>query len=110
MAVTGAELQRFLRDELVYFKVPRRVQFVEALPRGLTGKVLRHRGRRLRPAAQRRARLATGAVAAQLEQDVLAIWRRLLKTDAVGPEDNFLDSGGDSLLATEMSWNRCSVG
>ncbi|PZR77167.1 MAG: acyl-CoA synthetase, partial [Stutzerimonas stutzeri] len=43
MAVTGAELQRFLRDELVYFKVPRRVQFVEALPRGLTGKVLRHR-------------------------------------------------------------------
>ncbi|PZR77557.1 MAG: acyl-CoA synthetase, partial [Stutzerimonas stutzeri] len=47
--------------------------------------------------------LATGAVAAsQLEQDVLAIWRRLLKTDAVGPEDNFLDSGGDSLLATEM--------
>ena len=43
MAVTGAELQRFLRDELVYFKVPRRVQIVEALPRGLTGKVLRHR-------------------------------------------------------------------
>ena len=33
---------------------------------------------------------------------MLAIWRRLLKTDAVGPEDNFLDSGGDSLLATEM--------
>ena len=104
MAVTGAELQRFLRDELVYFKVPRRVQIIEALPRGLTGKVLRHR---LADAyvqqRNERARLATGAVAAsQLEQDVLAIWRRLLKTEAVGPEDNFLDSGGDSLLATEM--------
>ncbi len=104
MAVTGAELQRFLRDELVYFKVPRRVQIIEALPRGLTGKVLRHR---LADAyvqqRNERARLSTGAVAAsQLEQDVLAIWRRLLKTEAVGPEDNFLDSGGDSLLATEM--------
>lgn len=104
MEVTGAELQRFLRDELVYFKVPRRVQIIEALPRGLTGKVLRHR---LADAyvqqRNERARLATGAVAAsQLEQDVLAIWRRLLKTEAVGPEDNFLDSGGDSLLATEM--------
>ena len=104
IAVTGAELQRFLRDELVYFKVPRRVQIIEALPRGLTGKVLRHR---LADAyvqqRNERARLATGAVAAsQLEQDVLAIWRRLLKTEAVGPEDNFLDSGGDSLLATEM--------
>ncbi|WP_394375356.1 AMP-binding protein [Stutzerimonas frequens] len=104
IAVTGAELQRFLRDELVYFKVPRRVQIIEALPRGLTGKVLRHR---LADAyvqqRNERARLSTGAVAAsQLEQDVLAIWRRLLKTEAVGPEDNFLDSGGDSLLATEM--------
>jgi len=104
MEVTGAELQRFLRDELVYFKVPRRVQIIEALPRGLTGKVLRHR---LADAyvqqRNERARLSTGAVAAsQLEQDVLAIWRRLLKTEAVGPEDNFLDSGGDSLLATEM--------
>ncbi len=104
MAVTGAELQRFLRDELVYFKVPRRVQIVEALPRGLTGKVLRHRlADDYVQQRSERARLATGAVAAsQLEQDVLAIWRRLLKTDAVGPEDNFLDSGGDSLLATEM--------
>ncbi len=104
MEVTGAELQRFLRDELVYFKVPRRVQIIKALPRGLTGKVLRHR---LADAyvqqRNERARLSTGAVAAsQLEQDVLAIWRRLLKTEAVGPEDNFLDSGGDSLLATEM--------
>jgi len=104
MEVTGAELQRFLRDELVYFKVPRRVQIIEALPRGLTGKVLRHH---LADAyvqqRNERARLSTGAVAAsQLEQDVLAIWRRLLKTEAVGPEDNFLDSGGDSLLATEM--------
>jgi len=104
MEMTGAELQRFLRDELVYFKVPRRVQIIKALPRGLTGKVLRHR---LADAyvqqRNERARLSTGAVAAsQLEQDVLAIWRRLLKTEAVGPEDNFLDSGGDSLLATEM--------
>lgn len=104
MAVTGAELQRFLRDELVYFKVPRRVQIIEALPRGLTGKVLRHRlADDYVQQRNERARLATGAVAAsQLEQDVLVIWRRLLKTEAVGPEDNFLDSGGDSLLATEM--------
>ncbi|WP_444815429.1 AMP-binding protein [Stutzerimonas frequens] len=104
MAATGAELQRFLRDELVYFKVPRRVQVIEALPRGLTGKVLRHRlADTYVQQRNERARLATGAVAAsQLEQDVLAIWRRLLKTEAVGPEDNFLDSGGDSLLATEM--------
>ena len=104
MNVSPSELQNFLRGELVYFKVPRRVQVVDALPRGLTGKVLRHR---LADAylEQRHARaLQAGAseAASSLEQQVLTLWRRLLKTDAVGPQDNFLDCGGDSLLATEM--------
>ena len=104
MQVAAEELQRYLRGELVYFKVPRRVQIIEALPRGLTGKVLRHR---LADAylEQRSARARAAAVAeaaSELEQQVLALWRRLLKTEAVGPNDNFLDCGGDSLLATEM--------
>ncbi len=104
MQVAAEELQRYLRGELVYFKVPRRVQIIDALPRGLTGKVLRHR---LADAylEQRSARARAAAVAeaaSELEQQVLALWRRLLKTEAVGPNDNFLDCGGDSLLATEM--------
>ncbi|MCF7200879.1 AMP-binding protein [Pseudomonas oligotrophica] len=104
---TSAELQQFLHGELVYFKVPRRVQVIDELPRGLTGKVLRHRlAEQYLAERDARARAAVEAEVDEgstpLEQEVLALWRRLLKTDAVGLDDNFLDAGGDSLLATEM--------
>ncbi|MCW3149258.1 AMP-binding protein [Stutzerimonas stutzeri] len=106
MSVGADALREFLRDELVYFKIPRRIQLLTELPRGLTGKVLRHR---LSDdlLAQRAEKAGVGARAPEpqlspLERDVLDVWRRLLKTEAVGPDDNFFDCGGDSLLATEM--------
>lgn len=99
-------LREFLREELVYFKIPRRVQLLDELPRGLTGKVQRQRlsdALLVLRAEEARAGAATQAASlAPLEREVLEVWRRLLKTDAVGPDDNFFDCGGDSLLATEM--------
>ena len=104
MSVSPSELQNFLRGELVYFKVPRRVQVVDALPRGLTGKVLRHHlaDAYVEQRSERARQAEASEAASPLEQQVLALWRRLLKTEAVGPQDNFLDCGGDSLLATGM--------
>lgn len=106
MQVEAEALREYLRGELVYFKVPRRIQLLDELPRGLTGKVLRHRlsdALLAMRAAQARAGATTAdALLTPLERDVLGVWRRLLKTDAVGPDDNFFDCGGDSLLATEM--------
>ncbi|WP_219856989.1 AMP-binding protein [Stutzerimonas kunmingensis] len=104
MSVSPNELQNFLRGELVYFKVPRRVQVIDALPRGLTGKVLRHHlaDAYVEQRSERARQAGASEAASPLEQEVLALWRRLLKTEAVGPQDNFLDCGGDSLLATEM--------
>ena len=37
-------------------------------------------------------------------QEVLAtLWRELLEVSAVRPEDNFVDQGGNSLLATVLA-------
>jgi oxalate---CoA ligase len=44
--VTEEELRRYLLDRLVQFKVPRRIYFVDELPRTPNGKLLRHRGTR----------------------------------------------------------------
>jgi thioesterase domain-containing protein len=33
---------------------------------------------------------------------LLSLWRRLLESDSVGLDDDFLEAGGDSLLATQM--------
>jgi acyl carrier protein len=30
------------------------------------------------------------------------VWKRILKVEAVGPEDNFFKLGGDSLMAAEL--------
>ncbi|MFE9422576.1 phosphopantetheine-binding protein [Kitasatospora sp. NPDC006697] len=35
----------------------------------------------------------------ELESSLTAIWRRCLAVEAVGPDDDFLDLGGDSLGA-----------
>jgi len=43
-AVTESELRIFLLDRLVQFKIPRRIYFVEEIPRNPTGKPLRYKG------------------------------------------------------------------
>jgi oxalate---CoA ligase len=43
-AVTGSELRLFLLDRLVQFKIPRRIWFVEEIPRNTAGKPLRYKG------------------------------------------------------------------
>jgi long-chain acyl-CoA synthetase len=43
------ELLRFLRERLAPFKIPREVEFCEALPRTISGKVLRHQLKRSVP-------------------------------------------------------------
>jgi acyl-CoA synthetase (AMP-forming)/AMP-acid ligase II len=41
--VTSDELRAFLGEQLATFKIPRRISFVDRLPRGVTGKVQRSR-------------------------------------------------------------------
>jgi acyl-coenzyme A synthetase/AMP-(fatty) acid ligase len=41
-AASGQDLLRSLRARLAAFKVPKRIIFLEALPRNATGKVLKH--------------------------------------------------------------------
>lgn len=38
----------------------------------------------------------------KLEQDLIDIWKKILKLDRIGIEDNFFEIGGHSLLATRM--------
>jgi acyl transferase domain-containing protein len=51
-----------------------------------------------------RPRLATPFIAPreEMEEQVAALWRRVLGVAEVGIYDSFLDLGGDSLLATQM--------
>ncbi|WP_136624297.1 AMP-binding protein [Bradyrhizobium centrolobii] len=101
-----AELRQFLQGELASFKIPHRILIVDRLPKGATGKVQR---RRLRESFDRLSG-RQGAMPAHdvskgpldLESELLTLWRRLLRSEAVTIDDDFFASGGDSLLAMDM--------
>ncbi|WP_051967512.1 non-ribosomal peptide synthetase [Kitasatospora mediocidica] len=95
---SGAELLEQLRGWLPEQAVPTRIRLAEAFPLNANGKV------------DRAALLATDeqpdSPAAQdgspTEQLVLRLCRELLGHGAVGPLDNFIDVGGNSLAASRL--------
>jgi acyl-CoA synthetase (AMP-forming)/AMP-acid ligase II/thioesterase domain-containing protein len=97
------EIQRFARQHLSEFKVPRDIVFVRELPNSTTGKVQR---RILTEQFGRRAngRMSQPMMAAlsPVQRRLIQIWSDLLETQSVGPFDNFFDLGGNSLLAAQL--------
>jgi acyl-CoA synthetase (AMP-forming)/AMP-acid ligase II/acyl carrier protein len=98
-SVTPAELREFVSEGLASFKLPRRITIVDQLPKGITGKVQRKRlSEALRDKPEKAANSEQG-----LEASLLALFRRVLKTEQVSPDDDFFEKGGDSLLAMDVS-------
>ncbi|MCP1966940.1 acyl carrier protein [Bradyrhizobium elkanii] len=98
------ELRQFLQRELASFKIP--LLILDQLPKEDTGKIQRRQlrelfdGRSGQQVSMRVPRAAKGPL--DLEAELLMLWRRLLKSDAVTLDDDFFACGGDSLLAMEM--------
>jgi acyl-CoA synthetase (AMP-forming)/AMP-acid ligase II/thioesterase domain-containing protein len=102
---TPDDLRRFLQSDLASFKIPRRIHILEQLPKGATGKIQRRRlsmtlGAPLHEPAEHAPVVARGSQ--NLKAELLFLWRRLLKSEALSDNDDFFECGGDSLLATEM--------
>ena len=101
--VTPKDIRQFAMGRLAAFKVPRQVQIVAEIPKGLTGKV--HR-----VGMADKLGLATGTATSQasisprtpLEKTLAEIWAEVLQVEQVGLHDNFFALGGDSLLATRV--------
>jgi acyl-CoA synthetase (AMP-forming)/AMP-acid ligase II/thioesterase domain-containing protein len=95
-SVTGEELREFLGAQLAAFKIPRRIDIVDQLPKGVTGKVQRKRlsARSNAPSAQ--------TPATDWQAELLQLWRKFLKTENVSVDDDFFEKGGDSLLAMDL--------
>lgn len=101
-SVSESELRRFAAARLAGFKVPRRIFFLEAIPKGATGKPWR---RELAEQIQTGAAEEPVLVAAStpVEKKLVAIWQRVLGIDRVGVRDDFFSLGADSFALTLMS-------
>jgi len=105
--VTEKQLRQFLAARLAYFKVPRRVIALNAIPLGPTGKPQRiglAEKLGLTELAVPGGDQPGESVAPRtsVEEFLAEIWCEVLRIPSVGINQRFLDVGGDSLLAARI--------
>ncbi|MEU8825292.1 amino acid adenylation domain-containing protein [Streptomyces sp. NPDC048636] len=88
-----ADLRTHLLADLPDYMVPSAFVELEAIPLTANGKTDRAALPRPPGISGPRAQPAD-----QLERTIAGIWREVLLAEAVGPEDNFFEAGGNSLL------------
>jgi acyl carrier protein len=100
-SITVTKLRQSLAQVLPDYMIPSAFVSLDALPQTPNGKT-----DRLRLPLPGRDRPVLGnpfvPPRTALETDVAAIWSEILGLDQVGVHDNFLELGGDSLLATRV--------
>jgi thioesterase domain-containing protein/acyl carrier protein len=100
-------LSQFLKKRLTGFKVPRRIVFVDSIPKGPSGKIQRRylatalgldeNGVNARVTPAKADRPPTS-----LEATLQQLWAKTLGLDSVGLYDDFFLLGGDSLQAVDL--------
>lgn len=104
---TAAELRAFAGDRLVHFKVPRRIVFVDEMPKGPTGKPQRiglaqRLGVTVAEETPAVRQVAYEPTVTPTEARLAEIWAAVLRVKRVGRRDDFFALGGDSILATQV--------
>jgi len=100
-------LLRYLRERLAPYKVPRRIVFIDDIPKGPTGKVQRHKlaetlGLSTTDPNSAHNDAAQDRPASPLEDTLRALWAKALGRKDVGLHDDFFMLGGDSLQAVNL--------
>lgn len=110
-AVTERALRKFVAGRLAAYKCPRRIIFLETIPKGATGKPQRiGLAARLGVEVVQSGRPDVGQVAPrnEIEEIVASIWAEVLKAGAPSVTADFFDSGGDSIKAAQLVSRICA--
>ncbi|MEV5718813.1 amino acid adenylation domain-containing protein [Amycolatopsis mediterranei] len=91
-----AGLREFLSRTLPAHMIPARYLTIEEIPLSLNGKI----DRKQLPAPDDRVAAPDTAAGTDVERTLVGIWRGVLA--GAGPDDDFLDLGGDSIVALTL--------
>ncbi len=98
--ITTKKVEEYLHSRLPFYMVPSKFYKVEAIPLTVNGKTdiraLKDMGEQLESGYEF---VLPGNPA---EEKLLEIWKELLKTDQIGVEDSFFESGGDSIIMLQV--------
>ena len=97
------ELRQFLQRKLPPYMVPSLFVPLAALPLSTNGKV--DRAALPSPKFESHGEPFSEPPASELDRTLVELWRRILRLERVGLDDNFFDIGGDSLLLVAVHSN-----
>src|SRR6478735_4166409 len=97
--IPAGDLEHTISTRLPAYMVPASFTFMEHMPLNVNGKVDRAALLRIAPAMKRSTRVDCDPGPAR-EEEILQIFRAVLKQPEAGPTDSFFELGGHSLLAT----------
>ena len=101
VTVSAGDLRDHIRGKIPHYMLPSVFVPLESIPLTPNGKV----DRKALPAPQQENTVLTSnhePPATEIEQQLAAIWSRILKVTPVGRNDNFFELGGNSLLAVTV--------
>ncbi|HEX5424223.1 MAG TPA: non-ribosomal peptide synthetase [Candidatus Acidoferrales bacterium] len=100
---SSSDLRRYLTGKLPHYMIPASFVQLSAMPLSPNGKVdcsaLAGRAANLESAA------APTSDATELERNLVELWKRILRVETVGLDENFFDAGGDSLMIIALHAN-----
>ena len=101
----ASELQDYLALRLAEFKIPRRIIFLQEIPKGPTGKT--HRAALAARLGIESVHSVTAAVPglapSPMTGALIGIWKEVLRREDISGPSHFFDCGGDSILATQAA-------
>jgi len=111
-AVSERALRNFVATRLAAYKCPRRIVFLDTIPKGATGKPQRM-GLAARLGIEVVQSSGAGRVhiaARNAVEEVLAsIWADVLKSPTPSVDEDFFDGGGDSIKAAQLVGRICDA-
>ena len=104
--VRSSELRKYLRQRLPEYMLPSRIAMLEELPLTAAGKL--DKGR-LPPLGPERPDIGSSYERPrdQLEIELAAMWESLLEMTGIGVHDDFMELGGDSVMAAMIMTRLC---
>lgn len=97
--ISEGELKDFLEEELPSYMIPNNIVIVDNIPVNINGKV----DVGSLPIPKKSANCSDcDFEITELESTVLGAWKKVLKNDSIGLQDNFFNLGGDSIVAIQL--------
>ncbi len=100
-SLDAAAVRNTLRASLPEYMIPNEIVPVQYMPRTANGKLDRKALADIQPAVTRRV-LEDAVPSSDLEKQIAELWRKVLKLDSMGLNENFFDLGGHSLLVVQL--------